>query len=67
MTECEFCHKDVEKGFHDPACPLSASPLDGNSILRLMYNVGWECPRCARIYGPTVTDCSPCNKKIKED
>lgn len=22
---------------------------------------GWECPKCHRVYSPTVTECGPCN------
>lgn len=22
---------------------------------------GWECPKCARVWGPSVTECKPCN------
>lgn len=24
---------------------------------------GWECPRCARVYGPHVNECESCNAK----
>lgn len=27
-------------------------------------DVGWSCPRCTRIYGPTVQICVICNTKI---
>lgn len=29
-----------------------------------MVNQGWECPRCKRVYGPTVTECFSCNAPI---
>lgn len=25
---------------------------------------GWSCPRCTRIYGPSVQICVPCNTKV---
>jgi len=25
---------------------------------------GWSCPRCSRIYGPSVQICTPCNAKV---
>jgi hypothetical protein len=24
-------------------------------------NTGWSCPRCSRVYAPSVTGCSSCN------
>lgn len=24
-------------------------------------NTGWECPKCHRVFAPTVTECAPCN------
>ena len=24
-------------------------------------NVGWSCPRCSRVYAPSVTSCASCN------
>lgn len=26
---------------------------------------GWECPKCGRVWGPTVIQCSPCNVKAE--
>lgn len=23
--------------------------------------MGWECPKCGRVYAPTVTECFTCN------
>lgn len=25
---------------------------------------GWSCPRCSRIYGPSVQICVPCNTAV---
>jgi hypothetical protein len=25
---------------------------------------GWECPRCKRVYGPSVMECHTCNKAV---
>ena len=25
------------------------------------YNYGWICPKCGRVYGPFVQECSACN------
>lgn len=37
--------------------------------LLAQYNAhqsGWSCPRCTRIYGPTVQICVPCNTKVAQ-
>lgn len=26
---------------------------------------GWECPRCGRVYAPTVLECLACNHPVK--
>ena len=28
-----------------------------------MPSNGWQCPRCSRIWGPTVTECRPCAER----
>ena len=32
--------------------------------LRTLPSSGWSCPRCTRIYGPTVQICVPCNTLV---
>ena len=27
---------------------------------------GWKCPKCDRVYGPSVEECKYCNAKISE-
>ena len=24
----------------------------------------WLCPKCSRVYGPTATECKPCNDAL---
>jgi hypothetical protein len=26
--------------------------------------VGWECPRCTRVYGPNALECDYCNNQV---
>lgn len=37
-----------------------------NSALEIKgsVDVGWSCPRCSRIYGPSVQICCVCNTKV---
>ena len=25
---------------------------------------GWECPKCGRVFAPTVSECRPCNGAV---
>ena len=27
-------------------------------------NKGWECPKCGRVYAPSVTECFACNALV---
>lgn len=29
-----------------------------------MSSTGWTCPRCGRVWGPSVQACAPCNQTI---
>lgn len=31
-----------------------------------MSDKPWICPKCGRVYGPTMPSCVPCNAKISE-
>lgn len=33
---------------------------------RLLANMGWECPKCGRIYGPNFPVCTRCNEIINQ-
>ena len=37
-----------------------------NSALEIKgsVDVGWSCPRCTRIYGPSVQICCVCNTRV---
>lgn len=28
-----------------------------------MTNLGWQCPKCNRVYAPHVDECKHCNKE----
>lgn len=32
-----------------------------HSTIRTQTVTGWECPRCHRIYSPSVVECEKCN------
>lgn len=40
---------------------VSTQPLHG---LRTQPQSGWSCPRCSRIYGPSVQICVVCNTAV---
>lgn len=42
---------------------VSTQPMHG---LRTPPQSGWSCPRCTRIYGPTVQICVPCNTRVAQ-
>jgi hypothetical protein len=29
-----------------------------------MYPMGWECPKCGKVYAPFVTECGTCGKNV---
>lgn len=30
-------------------------------------NIGWICPKCGRVYAPTVKECPNCNPKQAQE
>jgi len=43
--------------------------VDGDYLAKLIDTSktpqsGWSCPRCSRIYGPSVQICTPCNARV---
>lgn len=36
-------------------------PLASKSYIKYKH-VGWECPKCAKVYGPHIDQCINCNK-----
>ncbi len=66
---CDFCKVDTDKGGHKTSCPKWSEVSDGMTLpdqAKLIYSIGWECPRCRRVYGPLKTDCNFCNKQLLE-
>ena len=27
-------------------------------------NTGWICPKCEKVFAPTVVECAPCNEQL---
>ncbi len=35
------------------------------SFLDMPVKQGWQCPKCGRIYAPTILGCQWCNNDVK--
>jgi hypothetical protein len=54
---------DIEHSHHNKFI------VEGNYLSKLIdaarsAQSGWSCPRCSRIYGPSVQICVPCNTAV---
>ena len=64
IEKCLYCDGDVDN--HIGTCPYhpknSRVPISPMETMKMMFNLGWECPRCRNIYSPLTSSCSKCNK-----
>lgn len=45
-----------------PVGRITWSPWRGPAISESATHAkGWECPKCSRVWAPSVTECKPCN------
>lgn len=62
-----FCTGACQDG---RGCPLNGfGRLEIGRIVLHVVGVGlqpWVCPKCGRVWGPGVPNCSDCNTKITE-
>ena len=66
-----FCpihgQSNSESGICIGCCPNGTSytlPIISSTITGLN---GWECPKCHKIYSPSIEECKNCNDKIQKD
>lgn len=62
--ECEFCKKDLDLGAHSSDCPLELEGMTTEATLTKMFNTGWTCPSCKRVYSPMNNECNKCNEGL---
>lgn len=59
MPFLAICPKNCGLSIGCPACRLDES---GNfTIGDPITPKGWECPKCAKVYGPHMNECESCN------
>ena len=60
---------DLASAMYDKKGPSNQFIVDGDYLAKLIDTSkspqsGWSCPRCSRIYGPSVQICVPCNTAV---
>jgi len=45
-----------------PDVGVRLSKEDGWKVTTETKAIGWECPKCKRVWGPNVVQCGPCNR-----
>jgi len=58
---CSICNKDLNKEMHAFDCPYVGL---GNENLAMdkVWNTGWKCPVCKKVFSPLTSECKYCNE-----
>lgn len=64
MAKCPLC--GFEEG-HAETCPYHGVEEQERKRTLQIMTMGWECPKCHRVYAPLEMECKSCNRKIKAD
>lgn len=62
---CVKCNNPMSWHGLNGECPVAQMFEIGDSTISWDRNNGWICPRCGRVYSPSMVECLNCNKIVK--
>lgn len=58
--KCYMCNKELTTG--DCGTKGLCNECINKSYYSPVKNLGWECPKCGRVYAPFIGECNNCNQ-----